>query len=194
MGDLKPMLPFAGSTLVETAVGTALDAGCRVLLVVGNHGAEVAELFAAPAYRGICVEGRLLVVENPRWTEGMLASIQAALPEVGSEAFFVAHADMPFISPDSYAALVAARAAREAAGMPEAAMVASHEGREGHPVLMPSAWIPWILGLDAGDSMRAFLARRPRATVETGPGALRDVDTPEDYAAALKACKGDESR
>jgi CTP:molybdopterin cytidylyltransferase MocA len=194
MGDLKPLLPFAASTLVETAVGAALGAGCRVLLVVGNHGEDVAALFAAPGYRGICAEGRLLVVENPRWTEGMLVSIQSALPEVESEAFFVAHADMPFISPDSYAALVAAQVAREAAGMPKAAMVASHEGRRGHPILMPSAWIPWILGLGVGDSMRAFLARRPRATVETGPGALRDVDTPEDYAEALKACKGAESR
>ena len=188
--SLKPLLPFGGSTLVETAVPAALDSGARVLLVLGNRGEDVAALFEAPAYRSVLADGRLREIENPRWMEGMLVSIQAALPEVEGEAFFVSHADMPFISPESYRALAASRAVRRAAGMPEAATVASHEGRGGHPVLMPSAWIPGILGLGVGDSMRTFLSQRPRITVEMGLGALRDVDTPEDYASALEARGG----
>jgi molybdenum cofactor cytidylyltransferase len=183
--SLKPLLPFGGSTLVETAVRAALDCGARVLLVVGNRGEDVVALFAAPAYREFRAEGLLRPIENARWEEGMLVSIQTALPEVEGEAFFVSHADMPFVSPDSYRALAAAWAAREAAGLSEAAMVASHGGRAGHPVLMPAAWIPGILDLRADDSMRIFLQGRPRVAVEMGPGALRDVDTPEDYRRAL---------
>jgi len=185
MGEFKPLLPFRGSTLVEVAVGAALGAGCRVILVVGKRGEEVAFPFTAASYSHASAGRRIAVVRNPRWEEGMLVSIQTALPEVEGEAFFVSHADMPFVSPDSYRTLAAARAAREAAGLPEAATVASHGGRGGHPVLMPSAWIPGMLDLRAGDSMRTFLQGRPRVAVEMGPGALRDVDTPEDYRRAL---------
>jgi CTP:molybdopterin cytidylyltransferase MocA len=93
----KPLLPFGGSTLVETVARAALGAGCRVLVVVGHQGAEVSAPFAAEAYRPAREEGRLIVVENPRWELGQLGSIQAALPSVRSEAFFVALADMPFV-------------------------------------------------------------------------------------------------
>ena len=74
----------------------------------------------------------------------MLSSIQAALPMARGEAFFIAHADMPFVAAEAYRALGAGRARRLSAGLPEAAMIASHEGRPGHPVLIPSDWIPGI--------------------------------------------------
>jgi CTP:molybdopterin cytidylyltransferase MocA len=113
----------------------------------------------------------------------MVCSIHAALPAVRGEAFFIAHADMPFVDPESYRSLAAAREAR----MIEAAFVASHLGRAGHPVLLPSAWIPGILALPPGDRLRPFLSDKPSVGVETGPGALRDIDTPEEYLAALEA-------
>jgi CTP:molybdopterin cytidylyltransferase MocA len=196
---LKPLLPFGGSTLVETAVRAASDAGARVLLMLGNRREEVAALFDAEAWRAAREEGRLLILDNPRWEEGMLVSIQTALPEVRGEAFFIAHADMPFISSESYRTLAEARAARaseaadKAALSSEAAIVASHGGRGGHPVLLPSAWIPGILELGPEESLRTFLGLRRRVTVERGPGALRDIDTPEEYLAALEACKRPES-
>jgi molybdenum cofactor cytidylyltransferase len=182
---LKPLLPFGASTLVETAAASALEAGCRVLLVVGNRGRELAALFTTEPYRRPLAEGRLLVVDNPRWEGGMISSIQAALPGVRGAAFFIAHADMPFVGPEAYRALEGRRAERTFAGMPEEAVAASHRGRAGHPVLMPSAWIPAILALRPGDRLKSFLEGRPLALVETGPGALRDIDTPEDYSAAV---------
>ncbi|MGA2548018.1 MAG: NTP transferase domain-containing protein [Rectinemataceae bacterium] len=186
MGDLKPLLPFAGSTLVEAAVGAALDAGCRVLLVVGNRGAEVASPFGTEAHRAARERGRFLVVDNPNWERGLLGSIQAALSLVVGDAFFLAHADMPFIESVDYRALAEARAERTSNGLADAAFFASHDGVRGHPVLLPSAWIPEMLALDARGMMKDFLADRPIALVETGRGALRDIDTPEDYEAAME--------
>jgi molybdenum cofactor cytidylyltransferase len=188
----KALLPFGGSTLVETSVVSALEAGCRVILVVGNMGAVVDAIFRADAYVPAREDGRLLVVDNPLWERGMVGSIRAALPEVEGEAFFVALADMPFIEPEHYRALAAAWKARRAEGG-DGAIVAAHEGRDGHPVLLPSAWIPEILGLPDGERLRPFLSGKPLAQVETGPGALRDIDTREDYALALKACKSPEA-
>jgi molybdenum cofactor cytidylyltransferase len=186
---LKPLLPFAGGTMVETAVAAALAAGCRVLLVVGHRAAEVAAPFSAEAWRAAREGGRLLVVENQRWELGLLGSIQAALPSVAGEAFFLAHADMPYIEAAAYPSLAAARAglcASRAPAGPETAVFASHEGRRGHPVLLPSAWIPGILDLDPRGMLKDFLASWPGILVETGAGALRDIDTPEEYKTAME--------
>ena len=187
---LKPLLPFRGSTLVETAVAAALEAGCRVLLVVGNGAAEVALRFDAAAYSAARGEGRLRLVENPRWEEGMLGSIQAALPSVTSAAFFLAHADMPFIEAAHYRAIEAAYAgaggaATGSVAVGGAAAFGSHDGVRGHPALLPSAWIPAILAIDPRLSLRDFVSLRPLVLVETGIGSLRDIDTPEDYCRAL---------
>jgi molybdenum cofactor cytidylyltransferase len=174
MGRPKQLLPFAASTMVETVVAAALEAGCRALLVVGHRGAEVAAPFAG--------EGRVLVVENRRWELGMLGSIQAALDLVRGEAFFVMNADMPLVPASAYGILAGARDARRRSGAPEAALFAASRGREGHPVLMPSAWIPEILGLEPGGRMRRFLDGRPLELVEAGTEAvLADIDTPEEY-------------
>jgi molybdenum cofactor cytidylyltransferase len=184
MGALKPLLPFGGCTLVETAVGSALGAGCRVLLVVGYRGEEVAARFEAGPWPAKAAGGRLVIVGNERWAEGALGSIQAALQRVEGEAFFVAHADMPFVEGGDYRALAEAREslAPAARGI---ALFASSRALRGHPVLLPSAWIPEILELSPGGALRDFLSGRPRFLVERGQGALFDVDTPEDYERAL---------
>jgi molybdenum cofactor cytidylyltransferase len=182
---VKQLLPFGEGTLVEASVGMALDAGCRVLLVVGHRGDEVAALFEAARGGGEGRAGRIVVVQNPRWEEGLLGSIQSALPLVEGEAFFVALADMPFVGEPSFRALAAAWAARKRAGQPGAAIFAAHGGKRGHPVLLPSAWMGEMQRQDPAGAMRDFLADRPTVLVETGPGALRDIDTPGDYESAL---------
>jgi molybdenum cofactor cytidylyltransferase len=185
---LKPLLPFRGSTLVETAMGSALDAGCRVILVLGNGGGELGSRLEAGRWAPLREKGLLLLLENERWEEGLLGSIQAALPAVRGKAFFLAHADMPFIEPGYYLALAAARgrlAGRGEGRGQETAVFASQGGRRGHPALLPSAWIPEMLALDPRGAMRDFIAGRPSVLVEMGAGALRDIDTPEEYERAL---------
>jgi molybdenum cofactor cytidylyltransferase len=197
----KPLLPFtpAGAgdlptgklTLVETAARAALGAGCRVLIVLGHRGEEVASLFEKPYYAALRGSGLLVFAHNPRWEEGMVGSIQAALELTSGDAFFVAHADMPFVESADYLALAAARAGAAARpGWGETAFFASHDGESGHPVLMPSAWITAIAAIGPGEKLRPFLADRPSILVETGERALRDIDTPSDYQAAIAACKG----
>ncbi|MBL8967467.1 MAG: NTP transferase domain-containing protein [Spirochaetaceae bacterium] len=187
MGAWKPLLPWGRATLVEAAVGGALAAGLRVLLVVGHRGREISGLFAGR-------EG-VVIVENPDWERGMLGSIQKALPLVESEAFFCANADMPGIAAGDYLALAATweasgRAApsrddpaRDRGGI---ALFASHQGTAGHPVLLPRAWSADILTLGPGERLRPFLFSRTHRLIERGPGALMDLDTPEDY----ERCRG----
>src|SRR5512142_1073076 len=109
MGRVKAALPLRGSAIAELAAGAALAAGARLLLVLGHAAAEIEALFRAPAYAAALGEGRLLFIPNPRWAEGLLGSIRAALPLVRGEAFFVAHADLPFVEAGYYRALARAR-------------------------------------------------------------------------------------
>jgi CTP:molybdopterin cytidylyltransferase MocA len=166
-------------------VAAALGAGARVLLVVGHRAAELAARLGESALPTAGEAGRLVLIDNPRWEEGLLGSIQAALPRVETEAFFVSLADMPDIGSAAYLALAEARAALGPAAARGTALFGSHEGRRGHPVLLPSAWIPGILGLGPGGRLRDYLEGRPGLPVEAGPGALRDIDTPADYEGAL---------
>jgi CTP:molybdopterin cytidylyltransferase MocA len=104
--------------MVETVAAAALEAGCRVLVVVGCRAAEVSAPFAGPAFEKAAGEGRLLMVENAAWAEGMLGSIQAALPLARGEAFFSMNADMPLVGPSAYRLLAEARDARYHVGAP----------------------------------------------------------------------------
>ncbi|HTX71193.1 MAG TPA: NTP transferase domain-containing protein [Rectinemataceae bacterium] len=197
MGSFKPLLPFGPGTLVELTVGVALDAGCRVILIVGYRGSEIRRLF----------DGRkdVLVVENPEWARGMLGSIQTGLGSVVTGHFFTIPADMPLVTPAVYGrlreALEAGRAEEAATagmgGAPGAApgvaasagavsYFAASSGRAGHPVLIPSAWIPDILHLPPSARMRDFLETRPHRLVEAFTDAvLSDMDRPAEYEAGL---------
>ncbi len=189
MGRWKPLLPWAGRFLVEAAVEAALSACSRVLLVAGYRASELASLFHG--------ESRVLVLDNPAWERGMLGSIQRALPEVRGAAFFCANADMPFVRPADYEALAAALAPpleAEQSGCEAFAASAFAAGRDGggrlvpgHPVLVPATWIPDILALSPASRMKPFLLSRPFVLVERGQAALFDVDSPDDYEAALRA-------
>jgi CTP:molybdopterin cytidylyltransferase MocA len=200
-GGFKPLLPFGGSTLVEAAAAAALGAGCRLILVVGHRGDEVAALFSAERYREAREAGRIVAVRNARWEDGLLGSIQSALPLVRSEAYFIAHADMPFLRPEDYRALAEARAraadrvgaasaadkvgaANALAG--EIAFVASCGGRRGHPVLLPASWAAEMSALPKADGLKAYLAGKSCELVEIGSAALCDIDTPGDYERALR--------
>lgn len=184
-GAFKPLLSFGSGSLVEASTRPAFDAGCRVLLVLGCRAAEVASVFDAPAYAAERGSGRLELVYNPAWAAGMVGSVQAALPLVSGEAFFVAHADMPFVAAGDYLALASARDAAAGRGAELAAFFASWEGRAGHPVLLPSPWGAELLALGPGERLKPVLEGRPAVLVATGPSALCDIDTPGDYEAAL---------
>lgn len=175
MGAFKPLLDFRGSTIVQTVVGEAFAAGCRVLLVVGHRGDEIARLFAPSA--------GVEVLRNAGWECGLLSSIQTALPAIRSKSFFVMLGDMPFVGREAYGLL-----ARGTFGAdpPPRARIASFEGRKGHPVLVPSAWIPEILALPPEGLLRDYLATMPVELVDSGSdAALVDLDTPADYADRL---------
>jgi len=167
MGGWKPVMPFRGSTIVETVVANALGSCARVVLVTGYRGVELAELFRR--------EPRVLAVDNPDWPLGMFSSIQCGIALVRTSRFFVTPGDMPWILPDVYEALLR--------GAPADVVVPVFDGSRGHPVLFHERVKDDALAADpAAATMREIASRFAVRELAWKDGSiLRDIDTMEDY-------------
>jgi molybdenum cofactor cytidylyltransferase len=184
MGSWKPLLPWLpggeGSprSVVEATVDAALASGCRVVLVGGYRGEELAELFAG--------RSGVEVVQNPGWERGMLGSIQRGLEAIGPFPFFTIPADMPLVGPEVYARLFEAFVSGKAQGLPPRTLFASFRGEAGHPVFIPASLAPRILALQPGERLRPFLLGEEHLFVECSDEAvLVDLDDGAAYEAAL---------
>jgi len=167
MGAWKPLLPFGGSTIIETVVAAALGACSRVVLVTGCRGGELAARFRS--------EARVIAIENPRWALGMFSSVQLGVSQVTTPWFFVTLGDMPWITPGTYEALRDAGAGADV-------VFPVFGGRRGHPVLFHESVRDAVAAADpAGGSMRAIAeAFQVRDLAWPDRSVIRDIDTPAD--------------
>ncbi len=182
MGRPKLLLPWGGATVVG-AVAAALAAGGaeRVALVVGPpEDAAARDLAAWGRSQG------LVVAENPHPERGMLSSILRGVEALGGAArlrrrgaaLLVTPADLPGLGSSTVAAVAAALRAGAALAVPV------HGGRRGHPLGIAPALLPEVPSLDLRVGLRQLLDRHAARLVEVpvdDPGAVHDVDTPDDY-------------
>lgn len=158
-----------GVPVLDRAVRAALDAGIGpVVVVTGSHHPEL------PTLRDALADGRVTVVENPRWADGQSTSLQTA---IGAARRFHAHAvvvglgDQPFVEPATWRAVAASR-------WPIA--VARYAEGPRNPVRLHHS--TWPLLPQSGDHGARHLLRVRGDLVEQIPcaGSPADIDTPED--------------
>jgi nicotine blue oxidoreductase len=167
-GGPKALVLLDGERLVDRAVRTLREAGLGTAYVVQG---------AAP----LTVPGAE-VVDNPGWAEGMGSSLRAGLTAVASDvtAVVVLLVDQPGLTP------AAVRRVVDAAGpSPEdAVVVASYDGRRGHPVLLGRRHWTEACASAVGDvGARDFLAARSADVVEVACDDVasgEDIDEPAD--------------
>ena len=179
MGRPKLILPVGNVPLMARVVAAFRDGGAgRVVVVVAPidtpGSLEIAEV----------AEGRgAEVVVAPRPPLDMRASIELGLAALGRSPVPRSVLLAPGDSPGLDAALVA-RVIRVSAEVPGRIVVPRHDGRRGHPILLPWGLAMRIPGLPAGVGVNALLAEHPgeiEAIDVDDPGVLADLDTPEDY-------------
>ena len=170
-GPNKLLQPYRGKPLLAHALAGAgeMDFIDRIA-VTGRDRAEVETLAASHGFR---------CVHNDRFEDGLGTSIAAGARAVPPEAsgVFIALGDMPDIEIEHYQAL-AGNFGRRSIVMPV------HEGSRGHPVLFCASYLAELSALSSGEGGRSLLRRHKSLVVEVAtkdPGALRDVDTPEDF-------------
>ena len=179
MGKWKLALPWGTGTgtVLGAVIDAASEAGCRVIVAGGYRYRRLRKLAG----------DRALVVRCRRWRRGMAATLARGLREVRTPMFFVTPADMPMIGPEDYRRLA------ESALTGPPAVRPAYGGRPGHPVLIGVRLIPLLSEAVSGPApFRKALAGAGAVEVEwDSPRVAADLDTPEDYEAALRAYGGE---
>ena len=171
-GTMKLLADVGGTPLLERTLTSLLDAGVARVVVVTRAGDAFA---AVPAM----ADARVAAVTNPDPARGMFSSIQAGLPCAGGDIVLVLPADMPFVAPETVAA-VAARATATAS-----LVVPVHAGRRGHPIAIPRPLCDALQALDPATTLKDGLASLAPSAVMLDvpdPGVLHDVDVAADLA------------
>jgi molybdenum cofactor cytidylyltransferase len=141
----------------------------RSIAAVRDSRSELASLLQAAG---------LTVVACDRAADGMGASLACGVAaSADAEGWVIALADMPFVRPDTIAAVAAALAQ----GAPIAAPV--HDGRRGHPVGFSRRFLNDLLALSGDTGARRIVVAHADSTVLLNcgdAGVLRDIDLPDD--------------
>jgi molybdenum cofactor cytidylyltransferase len=173
MGEPKLLLPWRGHTVLDATLAALLDGGATRAVVVVARGGPLLGWKPPP---------HVSVAENAHPDRGMMSSVLAGLDNLPGPAdpLLVTPADLPALLPATVATLLAAY--RRLGGV----VVPRCGPRRGHPLLLAPEWQARVPGLAAGGgTLRQMLELAAGCLVEVtvdDPGAVRDVDTPGDYA------------
>jgi CTP:molybdopterin cytidylyltransferase MocA len=177
MGREKILLRFGEASVLERVLATLAAAGVADRVVVLRPGLP-------EAYEQARRAGASVVI-NPSPEEEMLLSIRMGIGELALDlqAFYVWPADHPAVLPETLVTL-----AMEAGS--DRIVLPTHRGRRGHPALVGDGLIQAIAQIPAGEGLRHLWHADPQLVREVpveDSGVLLDLDTPEDYDAALRA-------
>jgi molybdenum cofactor cytidylyltransferase len=175
MGSNKLLFDLGGESVLRGAARRALDGGLAPLFVVLGHQEEKArrELDGLPCR----------IVVNPKYEQGINSSLKAgvaaltALPE-DVQAAMVMLADMPFVSAEMIAGLIARYRSTEAP-----LVISDYEGVNAPPMLYDRSLFGELQTMTGEGCGRQVVQRhRHEAEVLAWPAAaLADLDVPEDY-------------
>ncbi|MEX2369584.1 MAG: XdhC family protein [Bacteroidales bacterium] len=173
MGKPKMLLPFGNSTIIGTVISNALNTASDHISAVLGADAE--------AVRDSIGERKVDIVMNNDFHNGMRSSVQAGLRYLPREttAVMILLGDQPMISAGIMDRMIARYSQSE-----KKILIASVDGRRGHPMIFSATYIPEILAYGPENTLRDLPGKHPGEVeeFETGdPQILRDIDTPRDY-------------
>ena len=191
MGRAKATLPAGdGHTFLTRIVQTFLDAGVDdVIVVVGHEADAIAASFAASG-----LPARFVL--NRDYDRGQLSSLLAGIGVVdrpGVSAALVTLVDVPLVSPATVRAVV------ESYHRTGAPIVRPTSGdRHGHPLLIARSLFDALRAADPEAGAKPIVRAHASSAGDiaiSDEGAFADIDTAEDYRAAIgdRASGGEES-
>lgn len=184
MGSPKALLDYQGRTFIENICTSFLTAGVDELIVVlGAHEHEEPIRTVVPKHLA------LRTVVNPQYRLGQLSSLQVGIQALSpeSEAAVVNLVDHPLIKAETIQALMASFATD-----PLPIIIASYQGRRGHPVLFAKGVYGELLAAPLDKGAKVVVRKDSKRVCELAlddPGIRADIDTPEEYARWVGARK-----
>jgi molybdenum cofactor cytidylyltransferase len=177
IGVPKPLLEWAGETLIEYQVRQLSEARVdHVITVLGHRADEV---------RPLAERAGATVVINDRYAEGRASSLRAGAAAVppGAAEIAVLNVDQP------RPASVTARLLAEHLASGALITLPTYQGKRGHPALLCGSLLPELLAAtDADEGLHAVIHRHASDVREVAfdtPVVLLDINTREDYERAL---------
>ena len=115
------------------------------------------------------------VIVCPHADSGMGSVLAFAVAHcIDASAWLIALADMPYIAPQTYTAVIRALADHDL-------VAAEFKGQRGHPVAFGRRFLPQLLALNGDQGARKLLAQaNPYLVTTDDDGVMRDVDLPAD--------------
>ena len=194
MGELKALLPWCGTTLIEHQVAALMSAGASRCFVVLGHRADRLE----PKLRGLA---DVFCVHNPDYRQGKTTSLKAGL-----RALDEASRGSPDGSREDAGLLLNVDQPRSSAVVrkiiqlhqhcsgdrsldPPLITVPTYLGKGGHPIIFSTAMLQEMLGVsEETQGLKAVVRRHEAQTMKVevdSPEILLDLNTPEDYQDAV---------
>jgi molybdenum cofactor cytidylyltransferase len=176
MGSNKLLFELEGESMLRRMARRALAAGLSPLVVVLGHESDRAyrEIEDLPCQWAL----------NPLYEQGVNSSLKGGVMAVRGEAqaAVVMLADMPFVTTEMIAAMIARYRETRAP-----LVISDYAGVNAPPMLYDKSLFLELLTMEGEGCGRQVVKRhRQEAEVLTWPeSALADLDVPEDYARAL---------
>lgn len=167
LNKLMQPLP-SGLTVAGTSAINMLSVLPATLAVISpNADSLAALLMSAGCELTVCLDAQ----------KGLASSLLHALQHTSGDCsgWIIALADMPFVQPETIAAIV--QAMQSGAGI----AVPSFLGQRGNPVGFSRQYLPQLLALTGDQGARALLKTFPVTEVAVkDAGILKDIDVPTD--------------
>ena len=189
MGQLKALLDWQGRPLIIHQIVALREAGADEVIVVLGHRAD--ELQARVGVnRDVYNLGGARCVTNEDYAQGKTTSIKTGLWALGPSADPDAAILMLNVDQPRSAGIIRQTLAAHHHGDGSLITIPTYRGKGGHPIAVSRGLYHELIAIDEQtQGMRAVTERHRDATqrVELGaPELLWDVNTPEQYQAALR--------
>lgn len=175
MGRAKLLLPIEGEPLIARIVRAFMTGGASPVVVVTpprDRPECEAMLDAIAPFNAYAV----IPDDQPA---DMRASVEFGLSAIEPTAFLLAPGDSPAIN-----ALIVRTLIDLHAQQPDRILIPAHNGKRGHPVLIPADLASQIVALPPQVGINALIEREADRIIEiptNSPDLLKDLDTPQDY-------------
>ncbi|MCK9638529.1 MAG: NTP transferase domain-containing protein [Prolixibacteraceae bacterium] len=178
MGQQKLLMPFKGKSMIANVVSNiSRTVSSRTIVVTGSDRNKIEEeLEVYP----------LLFVNNERYEEGMLTSVQAGVAAAGqkTDGYLILLGDQPMVSEIVINRLISVFQKGE-----KGLLIPVFRGKRGHPVVISSKYKNEIKILNPEIGLRELFLRHSDDILEIeveSEVVLKDIDTPDDYERETK--------
>jgi len=181
MGQLKALLPWRNTTLLEHQLRSLLDGGVQwVVVVVGHDADRLKPIIEA-------VEGASWTLNND-YLQGKTTSLKAGVAALAGQPIsdvLLLNVDQPRNADTVRRLLERHQASSFRITIP------TYGGKGGHPILIAAELFPELAEIEEeSQGLKAVVRRHAEATERyelDDPSVLLDLNTPEQYKKALDA-------